>query len=131
MIFSDLLFVLLITLVLTAVFVVGFRKQRTGQVIAMFFIILFLATWAVGLWIVPVGPKVLGVPWVSYLIAGLLMALLLTALVPLAKSQRARGETSAQAEEKTVAIAVFDLFFWILVIGLLVAIILRYVIRNH
>jgi hypothetical protein len=131
MIFSDLLFVLLITLVLTAVFVVGFRKQRTGHIIAMFFIILFLATWAVGLWIVPVGPKVLGVPWVSYLIAGLLLALLLTALVPLAKSPKARDESSKEAEEKTVAIAVFDLFFWILVIGLIAAIILRYVVLNY
>jgi hypothetical protein len=120
MIFSDLLFVLLITLVLTAVFVVGFRKQRTGHIIAMFFIILFLATWAV-----------LGVPWVSYLIAGLLLALLLTALVPLAKSPKARDESSKEAEEKTVAIAVFDLFFWILVIGLIAAIILRYVVLNY
>ena len=126
MVFSDLLFVLLITLVLTAIFVVGFRRQRTGQIIAMFFVILFLATWAVGLWIVPVGPKVFGVPWVSYLIAGLLMALLLTALVPLAKSRRAKDETTAESEEKTVAIAVFDLFFWILIIALIAAIILRY-----
>ena len=126
MVFSDLLFVLLITLVLTAIFVVGFRRQRTGQIIAMFFVILFLATWAVGLWIVPVGPKVFGVPWVSYLIAGLLMALLLTALVPLAKSRRAKDETTTESEEKTVAIAVFDLFFWILIIALIAAIILRY-----
>ena len=126
MVFSDLLFVLLITLVLTAIFVVGFRRQRTGQIIAMFFVILFLATWAVGLWIVPVGPKIFGVPWVSYLIAGLLMALLLTALVPLAKSRRAKDETTTESEEKTVAIAVFDLFFWILIIALIAAIILRY-----
>lgn len=131
MVFSDLLLVLLVTLVLTAIFVVGFRRQRTGQIIAMFFIILFLATWAVGLWIVPLGPKFLGVSWVSYLIAGLLMALLLTALIPLAKSPGARDETTKEAEEKTVAIAVFDIFFWILIIGLIAAIILRYVTLNY
>ena len=54
------------------------------------------------------------------------MALLLTALVPLAKSRRAKDETTAESEEKTVAIAVFDLFFWILIIALIAAIILRY-----
>ncbi|MEJ2697414.1 MAG: hypothetical protein P8013_12275 [Candidatus Sulfobium sp.] len=124
MIFLDLFYVLVITLVLTAVFAVGFRKQRTWPVVLVFFVILFLATWAAGVWITPAA-SLPGVSWVSYVIVGLLFALLLTALIPLSRSmQSARAR---EAEEKAIAIVVFDLFFWILVIGLIAAIIVRYV----
>lgn len=121
LIFLDLFYVLVITLVLTAVFAVGFRRQRTWQVVLVFFIILFLATWAVGVWITP-SPSA---SWVPYLIVGMLFALLLTALIPL--SRTLRKDQAREVEEKAIAIVVFDLFFWILVIGLIVAIILRYV----
>lgn len=124
MIFLDLFYVLVITLVLTAVFAFGFRKQRTWPVVLAFFVILFLATWAVGVWINPeTAPP--GVSWVAYLIAGLLFALLLTVLIPL--SRTAGGERANKSGEKAVAIVFFDLFFWILVIGLIAAIIARYV----
>ncbi|MEJ2683839.1 MAG: hypothetical protein P8Z71_05535 [Candidatus Sulfobium sp.] len=124
MFFLDLSYVLVITLVLTAVFAVGFRRQRTWPVVLVFFVILFLATWAVGAWIRPPA----GMSWLPYLVVGLLFALLLTALIPL--SRAVRNDRSKEAEEKTVAIVVFDLFFWILVIGLIAAIIVRYV-RFH
>lgn len=124
MIFLDLFYVLVITLLLTAVFAVGFRKQRTWPVVLVFFVILFLATWAVGIWITPAA-GLSGLSWVPYLIVGLLFALLLTALIPL--SRTLRSDQVKEAEEKAVAIVVFDLFFWILVIGLIAAIIVRYV----
>lgn len=124
MFFLDLFYVLVITLVLTAVFAVGFRKQRTWPVVLVFFVILFLATWAVGAWITPAA-GVRGESWVPYLIVGLLFALLLTALIPL--SRALRTDQTKEAEEKAIAIVVFDLFFWILVAGLIAAIIVRYV----
>lgn len=121
MIFLDLFYVLVITLVLTAVFAVGFRRQRTWQIVVVFFVTLFLTTWAVGVWINP-SPGTSSVP---YLIVGLLFALLLTALIPL--SRTLQGGRTRELEEKAIAIVVMDLFFWILVIGLVVAIIVRYV----
>lgn len=124
MFFLDLSYVLVITLVLTAVFAVGFRRQRTWPVVLVFFIILFLATWAVGAWIAP-GTASSGMSWLPYLLIGLLFALLLTALIPLSRAMR--SDRSKEAEEKTIAIIAFDLFFWILVIGLIAAIVIRYV----
>jgi hypothetical protein len=124
MVFLDLIYVLVITLVLTAIFAVGFRRQRTWPVVLVFFVILFLATWAVGVWITPAA-ALPGASWVPYLIVGLLFALLLTALIPL--SRTLRSDQTKEAEEKAIAIVVFDLFFWILVIGLIAAIIVRYV----
>lgn len=124
MILLDLLYVLVITLVLTAVFAVGFRRQRTWPVILVFFVILFLATWAVGVWITPTAATS-GASRLPYLIVGLLFALFLTALVPL--SRPLRSDQKKETQEKLIAIVVFDLFFWILVIGLIAAIIVRYV----
>lgn len=121
MIFLDLFYVLVTTLVLTAVFAVGFRRQRRWQIVLVFFVTLFLTTWAVGVWISP-APST---SWLPYLIVGLLFALLLTALIPL--SRTLQGGRTREAEEKAIAIVVMDLFFWILVIGLVAAIIVRYV----
>ncbi len=128
MIFLDLVYVLVITLVLTAVFAVGFRRQRTWPVVLVFFVILFLATWAAGVWVTPTA-ALHGKSWVSYLIVGLLFAVLLTALIPL--SRTIKNDQGKEAEEKAIAIVVFDLFFWILVIGLIAAIIVRYVLFSY
>jgi hypothetical protein len=128
MIFLDLVYVLVITLVLTAVFAVGFRRQRKWPVVLVFFVILFLATWAAGVWVTPAA-ALHGKSWVSYLIVGLLFALLLTALIPL--SRTIKDDQAKEAEEKAIAIVVFDLFFWILVIGLIAAIIVRYVLFSY
>jgi hypothetical protein len=65
-----------------------------------------------------------GLPGLSYLLVGILFALILTVLIPLAKY---RGKGTKEEEEKEVAIVAFDLYFWILVVGLIIAIIARYV----
>ena len=123
MFLTDLMVVLVVTLVLTAIFAVGIRKQKAGPVLFSFFVILFLTTWAVGAWINPAPLR--GLPWLSYLLVGILFALLLTVIIPLAKY--AKGGGAKEAEEKEIAIVAFDLFFWVLVVGLIAAIVVRYV----
>jgi hypothetical protein len=120
---TDLLVVLVIALVLTAIFAVGIRKRKAWSVIISFFAVLLLSTWAVGAWINPAPLR--GAPWLSFLLVGILFALLLTVLIPLAKY--AKGGATEEAEEKEIAIVTFDLFFWVLVVGLIAAIIVRYV----
>ena len=121
--FTDLMAILVITLVLTALFAVGIRRRKAPPVVFSFFVILFLATWAVGVWIRPAPAG--GRPWLSFLLVGFLFALLLTVLVPLARYAKGRGTT--EAEEKEVGIVAFDLFFWVLVVGLIAAIVVDYV----
>jgi hypothetical protein len=65
-------------------------------------LILFLATWAGGIWLVPVGPRLWGVAWGGFVVVGLFVALLIGAVsreqakaMDVARAPRARGsETS-------------------------------------
>lgn len=123
----DLLFVFMFALLLTALFGAGFCRHRDSGILLGFFIVLFLAIWAGGIWIVPFGPYLWGVPWLTFLLMGLLMALLLSTFSTPDWRPRTRAEAVARAEEASAAVVFFNVFFWILVVVLIVAIIARYV----
>jgi len=112
---------------MTTIFVTGFPKYRTRNVLLGFFIILFFITWAVGIWIPPIGSPLWGVPWVSFLIVGLLLTLLLVAFVPSAKPPHSQNEATKQSEAEKVAVSIFNIFFWILILSLSVIIALNYI----
>ena len=124
MFFGHLLFALVIALILAAVFGAGIRRHRWGADLMFFFILLFLFTWAGGIWITPFGPYVWGVPFFSFFLVGLLFALLLAALIP--GSARSTDPRENIQAEREAAIAV-DALFWVLIVGLLIAIIFAYV----
>jgi type VI protein secretion system component VasK len=128
MFFPSFFFVLLIAMVLTLIFAMGLGRHRSGTVLLMFFIILFLATWAGGLWIHPVGPPTWGVPWLSFLIVGFILAIMLAALIPPAPRNRpVAGEGRPESEEEKKEMVAFNAFVWILLVALVVAIILRFI----
>lgn len=86
-------------------------------------LVLFLVVWAIGSWMVPVGPMVHGVSVVPFLAAGLMALLLVAALVaPPANS----GEEPREVRAHTVAALGFSVFVWLLIIALSTAIALRY-----
>jgi hypothetical protein len=128
MFFGHLIFALILAMILAAVFGAGFRKHQWGVDLVFFFILLFLFTWAGGIWITPFGPLVWGVPFFSFLLVGLLFALLLAALFPApnAKRKAYQSDPEIRKEAKDAAIAV-DAFFWILIFALIVSIIVGYV----
>jgi len=81
------------------------------------------------MWIVPFGPMMWGVHWLTFLFVGIIIALLLTALIPPVErppypeseprlSKRAR-------EDKTTVIGV-DAFMVILMFVLIIAIVAAY-----
>lgn len=72
----------------------GDKELATG--LLFFFTVLFLATWAGGLWLAPFGPTIWGVSWVGFLIVGLVVALLLAAVAPPRGGER--PETTRGAE---------------------------------
>ena len=128
MFITPLLVAFLLAIILTLLLAVGLRGQPWGVGIVFFFLILFLATWAGGLWLTPVGPVMLGVPWMSFLLVALIVGLILVSLTP--DSRRRRGKPLASEKvpaQSDTAIAV-DVFFWILIGGLLIAIVARYVV---
>jgi hypothetical protein len=126
MFFFDLLFALIIALVLTGLFAAGFRGHKTVSVLVGFFVLVLLVTWAGGLWLNPIGYPLYGVNWIAFIVVGLIVALLITALLPPARPPRTRREAEQQARVEAETLAIFDLFFWILILGLILAIIAAY-----
>ena len=128
MVFIEVLFVMLVTFVYTAFFGIGIRRQTTWNVLLPFFMILFLATWATGIWLSPVGPFIRGIFRTSFIFIGLLYALLLTAFIPSTRPPQSLREKARQAEKERETLRIFNLFFWLFIAGLIIAIIARYVI---
>lgn len=74
----DFLLALLIAAVLSYLFSLRRpRKQRSTSVFGVF-MLLFVATWAGGIWMIPVGPDVLGVHWLPFLLVGLVAAVMMS-----------------------------------------------------
>jgi hypothetical protein len=121
MILLDILYALIVSLALTAIFAAGIRGLRNMLILLAFFFLLFLCTWAGGIWIIPL----LGRPILSFFLVGLLSALFLMMFTPSARSSNRRGRPT---EEKIFELLSFDLFFGILIAGLIIAIVLRYII---
>lgn len=126
MFFLDLIIALIIALILSTIFVFGFRRRGPWPNFFFFFIIIFLATWAGGLWLTPIGPSIGGVFLLPFLLVGAVFALLLAAATPAEKPTSIELKTRQQVEkEKKIETAV-SIFFWILIVALAVAIIFGY-----
>jgi hypothetical protein len=127
MIYVDFLFSLIVSLILTSIFVLILRRKGFRSNYFFFFAIILLASWAGGIWLQPVGPRLWGAYLLSFLIVGLIFALLLGASI-LPRSRRSTVELvkdEQKAMEKEV-LTVLGGFFWILLIFLAGSIVVRY-----
>lgn len=128
MILAELLAALLTALVLTAVFALVFRRIGPWRGVGWFFLIVLLASWAGGAWMRPVGPAWWGVSWLSFLLIGLAVALLLAAAQP-PEEPSPRDPVPEQRDTESMAVAALAVgwFLWLLLIGLVVVVAARYV----
>ena len=78
----------------------GPSQKRYWPAMLFFFLILFFTSWAGGLWITPMGPQVLGVQWVPYIVIGFFVALLIFALMPPPTRQLIDAEKAAELNRK-------------------------------
>jgi hypothetical protein len=126
--FSHLLVALVFALLLTILFAAGFRQKGPWASLVLFFLIIFLATWAGGIWVYPVGHPIRGINWMAFLFVGLVIALLLAAAVPSNKKTSSVELVDPQEEKthKKVAWGALGIFFWILIVALIVAIVAGY-----
>jgi len=108
--------------------------KRQGYQVAFFwlFVFMLLATWAGGIWIRPVGPDVGGLFIVPFIMAGILAVILLLAFTR-PPGPHGRRETldmleriQRQREFKRVTTISLNIFFYVLLALLVVAIIWRY-----
>ena len=130
MLFIHILFALLVGVIGTAILALSLRKRARLAYFLMFFFLLFLASWAGGVWLFPVGPPLWGVYWLPFVAVGAIFALLLAALT----SPRPRRTTvelvspeEERKEDEAIETAV-GFSFWILVLVLIAAIVSRYVL---
>jgi len=126
MFWKHFLCALLVSMGLSAVFIAGFRKRGPWGS-SIFFAIIFLGSWVGGIWFSPLGPPLWGVYWLSFLISGLIFALLLAATVsPLPPDTTVQllkaGEKGGEAKRAMV----LGIYFWLMVAVLLILIIKRY-----
>ena len=132
MILVDLLIALAVASLLAAVVFLLLRTTGPWASFPLLFLALFLATWAGGIWLAPIGRPVGGVYWLSFLMAGIVFALLLSAVVPPERPEMEEStielltETEKKARERKNRLAV-GLLFWLFAGVLSAAILLRYV----
>jgi hypothetical protein len=126
----DLLFALGIGLILTAVFAGLFGRSGPWASIPVFFALIFLAAWAGGVWIAPMGPVIFGVYWVPFVVFGLIFALLLAAaMVPEREigAGEAAGEKRGRRRRRFGTVP-FNGFFFGLLALLVVTVIVGYLV---
>lgn len=123
----DPLFALVQSVVITTVLVaaLGWRRPGAGSeavwTSALFLLsVLFLVIWAVGAWIMPFGPRLLGREPFPFLFVGLVVSLLLLATMPRRRRALPEGEPR---EESTPGLPGL---FWLLLAILLAALMSAY-----
>jgi Ca2+/Na+ antiporter len=128
----ELLVALLVSLVLSAIFALATWKRGKRKGLVWLFLIIFFATWAGGLWMRPFGPTLWGIHWLTFLLVGVVVALILAASQAKPKPQ-GREETiellekmQQKREVEQVAWVTLTIFFWVLMLALLIAILFRY-----
>lgn len=136
--FAELLAAFLIALVFSFILVALFGRDRTTggawPFFLFFFLILMLAVWAGGRWVVPFGPVAWGIAWLPLLFVGFFVALLIAAVlasegrvrrrVPPSETATTRAETEAPATSR----AALGGFFWLLLLVLAIVILIGYAV---
>lgn len=125
MLWSSVLVALAIAIVVTLMLVglLGWRRPQAPpdepvSLSALFFVaILFLTTWAIGVWITPYGPLVWGVPWFALLLVALLVSLLVGVAAPQSAQGGRSGSRTTEVAEVVSAVG-FGIMFWALVVVL-------------
>jgi hypothetical protein len=109
---AALIVTFLITLIISAIF------KRPLRGLWIFFLIVFMATWAGHLWITPFGPATWGISWIPVIIISIFFWILILALIP--PWPPAQGaDNKAVSEEPLIKIGIF---LWVVMILLAVSI---------
>ncbi|HIQ21099.1 MAG TPA: hypothetical protein EYH34_07680 [Planctomycetes bacterium] len=126
--FVELLVALVAAGVVAFLFMLGFERVGPWGIVWTF-VVLVLLTWAIGAWTGPLGPPIGKVYWLPYLVVATILGAVLYLVVPPAPSQ----DTETDGDRQWVATAIvlaMGAAFWVLLIGSILALVVR-VVRGH
>lgn len=129
MIIIELTFALIVSLLCAAILlpvtagIPWWRRHPNVPPIEVFaaLLVLFLATWAGGAWLVPIGPKLWGVAWDGFLAVALLVALLVYALIRRPGAPPDSSTTDDAAMARTPIVNLLSLWVLLLLVLAIVA----------
>lgn len=128
MMFIDFLYAVFFALLLSAVFFWVFGWRRRWVDFGLFFVLLFLATWAGGIWLRPFGGMLYGRNWLPFFTVAVIIALLLAAVsIPERSTTTVELRQSRRKERaRQTALASVSIFFYAVVLALIIAIVAGY-----
>lgn len=134
MFFIDLFAAIIVGLLLTVIFSLIFKRAGPWDSAFLFFIIVFLGTWSIGLWLRPIGPAVFGYYWITFLMIGILIAMIIAAAGPPNTLKRIdkmnlKSKEDFIDKEKKKEIVRTDMFFAGLILLFLLVIMLGYLLN--
>jgi hypothetical protein len=136
MIIKELLTALLIATLVVIGFLLLVRRSGAKYGKLWLFLIVFVATWAGGVWIHPLGPTIGGVYWLTFALAGIIAVGLIGLFTP-HHPPHGRYETLEKLEQvkqskelQQVTTMTLGVIFWVVFSILALAIVFRYVIPS-
>ncbi len=122
MFFNSFLISLVVSIVLTAIFAWILGRRGPWSSIFAFFSILFLVTWAGGIWMLPLNAMTIS--WVPFIIIALVSSLVLSATVP-SWYRRMGTEPALQPERRKPPVAYLSPYYWLAITVLVITIVVR------
>ena len=128
----DFLVAFVFALVLTWIFGAAVGTTGPWSGFWVFFLTVLLFSWAIGLWVRPLGPALWGVYWLPYVVFGLFLALLIAAAAPVDRRPRAErrppapGRAVPESVGATGTVVAVSVFVWIALAVMAVAILIGY-----
>lgn len=129
MILLHVLFTIFFSALAVLLFATLFRTKGPWNNLVLFFIVIFLSTWAGGIWLYPFGPYLWGITWLPFLLAAFFITVLLIAVTPPPEGSTVElvDQKKKEAEKKIITRSV-SVFLMVVIIALVVAIVGRYYI---
>lgn len=143
---GDFLLAAILSLILTLLLMVLGRMSEPRVSTAGSFLVLLFGTWALAVWLRPIGPPVRGVYWASFVIAAAAVALTIGLAVWLPRSPRQKTRDELRGVEirpmtpaderlqeeraEAVAASIMSGLFWLLILVAVLAIVAHYVLPD-
>lgn len=107
------------------------KKTKPWSNFFLFFFLVFLISWAAGVWVTPFGGILLGVYWMPMFFTGFLFALLLVAIAPEGSTKEIDQPVDQTRVEKSVKYSLttgIGSLLWIFMLFIIMAIVAHYTV---